>query len=67
LRKFSLFLGIALLLAGIYSEAMYLTTTRVAYQNAALTNSYLVLGIIAIFIGFIFMLTSVKIPKVHVA
>jgi hypothetical protein len=67
LRKFSGFLGIALLLAGIFSLTMYVTTTRVAYQDAALTNSYLVLGIIAIFIGFIFMLTSVKIPKVHIA
>jgi uncharacterized membrane protein HdeD (DUF308 family) len=67
LRKFSLLLGIALLLAGIFSLTMYVSTTRVAYQGATLTNSYLVLGIIAIFIGFIFMLTSVKIPKVHIA
>jgi hypothetical protein len=67
LRKFSGFLGIVLLLAGIFSLTMYVTTTRVAYQDAALTNSYLVLGIIALFIAFIFMLTSVKIPKVHIA
>ena len=65
MRKFSGFLGIALLLAGIFSLTMYVTNARVAYQNASLTDSYLVLGVIALFIGFVFMLTSVKIPKVH--
>lgn len=67
MRKFSGFLGIALLLAGIYSEIMYITTTRLPYQDAIVANTYLVLGLIAIFIGFIFMLTSVKVPRVHVA
>lgn len=65
MRKFSGFLGIALLLAGIFSLTMYVSTSRVAYQNASFTDSYLVLGIISLFIGFIFMLTSVRIPQVH--
>ena len=66
MRKFTLLFGIALLLTGIISEAMYITTTRVAYQDAIVANTYLVLGILAIVVGFIFTLTSVKIPKVRV-
>ena len=61
-----LLIGIFLVLAGIFSEAMYITTSNVAYANTVATNSYMVLGIIAIIIGFIFTLTSVKIPKVKV-
>ena len=61
-----LLIGIFLVLAGIFSEAMYITTSNVAYANTVATNSYMILGIIAIIIGFIFTLTSVKIPKVKV-
>ena len=61
-----LLIGIVLVLAGIFSEAMYITTSNVAYANNVATNSYMVLGIIAIIIGFIFTLTSVKNPKVKV-
>lgn len=61
-----LFLGIVLVLAGIVSEAAYITTSNVAYANSVATNSYMVLGILAIIMGLIFTLTSVKIPKVKV-
>ena len=61
-----LLIGIVLVLAGIFSEATYITTSNVAYTNTVATNSYMVLGIIAIIIGLIFTLTSVKIPKVKV-
>lgn len=61
-----LLLGIVLVLAGIVSEAVYITTSNVAYGNSVATNSYMVLGILAIIMGLIFTLTSVKIPKVKV-
>lgn len=61
-----LLLGIVLVLAGIVSEAVYITTSNVAYANSVATNSYMVLGILAIIMGLIFTLTSVKIPKVKV-
>ncbi len=59
-------IGLALLLAGIVSEAMYITTSNVAYAGGVSSNSYMVLGVISILIGFIFTLTSVKMPKVRV-
>ena len=62
-----LLLGIVLVLAGIVSEAVYITTSNVAYANSVATNSYMVLGILAIIMGLIFTLTSVKIPKVKVS
>ena len=62
-----LFIGIILVLAGIFSEALYITTSNVAYASTVATNSYMILGILAIIIGLIFTLTSVKIPKVKVA
>ena len=61
-----LLIGIFLVLAGIFSEAMYITTSNVAYANTVATNSYMILGILAIIIGFIFTLTSVKLPSVKV-
>lgn len=51
---------------GIISEALYITTSNVAYASTVVTNSYLVLGIIAIFLGLILTVTSAKIPKVRV-
>ncbi len=58
--------GLVLLLSGIVSEAMYITTSNVAYTDTVATNSYLVFGILFIIVGFIFALTSVKIPRVRV-
>jgi hypothetical protein len=59
--------GLALLLSGIVSEAMYITTSNVAYADTVVANSYLVMGVLFIIVGFIFALTSVKMPKVKVA
>jgi drug/metabolite transporter (DMT)-like permease len=67
LRKISLILGIVLLLAGVISEAMYITTSNVAYGNTVVSSAYLTLGIIFIIVGFIFTLSSAKIPKIHVS
>lgn len=61
-----LLLGVMLVLVGIVSEAVYITTSNVAYANTVATSSYMVLGILAIIMGLIFTLTSVKIPKVKV-
>ncbi len=58
--------GLVLLVSGIISEAMYITTSNVAYADTVVTNSYLVFGLLFIIVGFIFALTSVKIPKVRV-
>ncbi len=58
--------GLVLLLSGIVSEAMYITTSKVAYADTVVTNSYLVFGILFIIVGFIFALTSVKMPKIRV-
>ena len=66
MRKVMLLMGLVLLLSGIVSEAMYITTSRVAYANTVDSNSYLVLGILAILVGFIFTLTSEKVPKIRV-
>ena len=60
------FIGLALLLAGIFSEAMYITTSNIAYAGSVSSNSYMVLGVLAILVGFIFTLPSVKMPKVRV-
>ena len=61
-----LLFGIILVLAGIVSEGLYITTSNVAYANTVATNSYMILGILAIIIGLVFTLTGVKIPKVKV-
>jgi len=66
MRKVVLLIGIVLLLSGIVSEALYITTSRVAYGNTVAANSYLLLGLLAILVGFIFTLTSVKVPKIRV-
>ena len=66
MRKIMLFLGLLLLLAGVVSEAMYVTTSGVAYSNAVTTDSYLVTGVLFIIVGFILTLSSVKMPKVKV-
>ena len=58
--------GLVLLLSGIASEAMYITTSKVAYADTVVANSYLVFGILFIIVGFIFALTSVKMPKIRV-
>lgn len=63
--KKGLLIGIVLVLAGIVSEALYITTSNVAYANTVATNSYMVLGILAIIIGLIFTLTSEKMAKVR--
>jgi len=66
LRKISLAVGLALLISGIISEAMYITTSNVAYGNTIASSAYLTFGILCIIIGFIFMLTSAKIPKIRI-
>jgi hypothetical protein len=66
MRKISLLIGIVLLLSGIASAAMYVTTSRVAYADTVATSAYLTLGILFVIVGFIFILSSVKIPKVRV-
>ena len=66
MRKVTLLIGLALMLFGIFSAAMYITTSNVAYSGNVVANSYLVMGILFIIVGFIFALTSVKIPKVRV-
>jgi len=60
--------GAILLLLGIATESLYITSSRVAYNGLTLsTNTYLVSGIIAIFLGFILTWTGVKIPKVRIS
>ncbi|MBO0888197.1 hypothetical protein J2P12_03765 [Candidatus Bathyarchaeota archaeon] len=66
LRKVTLFIGLALMLFGIIFEAIYITTSNVAYSGNVGADSYLVMGILFIIVGFILTLTSVKIPKVRV-
>ena len=66
MRKVMLFLGIILLLAGIVSEALYITTSGVAYNNVIASDSYLVTGMIFIIVGFILTLSSVKMTKIRV-
>jgi hypothetical protein len=66
MRKISLLIGIVLLLSGIVSAAMYVTTSRVAYADTVAASVYLTLGILFVIVGFIFILSSVKIPKVRV-
>ncbi len=66
MRKVMLLIGLVFLFLGIISEALYITTSNVAYASTVVTNSYLVLGIIAIFLGLILTVTSAKIPKVRV-
>ena len=64
MRK-GILVGLVLVLLGIFSEALYITTSNVAYANTVATNSYMVLGILAIIIGLVFTLTSAKMAKVR--
>ena len=66
MRKVMLLLGLLLLLVGIFAEAMYITTSRVAYSSVVWSDSYLVTGILFIILGFILTLSSVKMPKIRV-
>jgi hypothetical protein len=66
MRKVSLLIGIVLLLSGIISASLYVTTSRVAYANTVAASAYLTLGILFVIVGFIFILSSVKIPKLRV-
>ena len=66
MRKVMLLLGLFLLLAGIFAEAMYITTSKVAYSSVVWSDSYLVTGILFIIVGFILTLSSVKMPKIRV-
>jgi hypothetical protein len=61
-----LLFGLVLLLSGVISEAMYITTSRIAYASTIVSNSYLILGILLVLVGFIFTLSSVRIPKIRV-
>ncbi len=65
MRKLSLLIGVILLFAGIIAEALYITTARVAYSGIV-ANIYLTGGILFILVGFMLMLASVRIPKLHV-
>jgi membrane protein implicated in regulation of membrane protease activity len=58
--------GVILLLAGVIAEAIYITTSGVAYGNTLASDSYMVTGILFIIVGFILTLSSVKIPNVRV-
>jgi len=66
MRKVMLLIGLFLLLAGIAAEAMYITTSKVAYSSVVWSDSYLVTGILFIILGFILTLSSVKMPKIRV-
>ena len=66
MRKVSLLIGIVALLSGVVSAAIYVTTSRVAYSGTVATSAYLTLGVLLVILGFIFILSSVKIPKVRV-
>jgi hypothetical protein len=66
LRKVSLAVGLVLLVSGIVSEAMYITTSNIAYGNTIASSAYLTLGILFIIVGFILTLTSTRIPKIRV-
>ncbi|TMI50400.1 hypothetical protein E6H15_03140 [Candidatus Bathyarchaeota archaeon] len=66
MRKVMLLIGVVLLLSGVISEAMYITTSRVAYGDTVVSSAYLTLGILLILVGFLFTLSSVKIPKIRV-
>lgn len=66
MRKVMLLFGLFLMLAGVVAEAMYITTSKVAYSNVVWSDSYLVTGILFIIVGFILTLSSVKIPKIRV-
>ena len=66
MRKVMFLIGLFLLLAGIAAEAMYITTSRVAYNSVVWSDSYLVTGILFIILGFILTLSSVKMPKIRV-
>jgi len=63
--KIMLLIGIFLLFAGIFAEAMYITTSRVAYSSVVWSDSYLVTGLLFIVVGFILMLSSVKMRKIQ--
>ena len=66
MRKLVLLFGLFLLLAGVAAEALYITTSKVAYSSVVWSDSYLVTGILFIIVGFILTLSSVKIPKIRV-
>jgi FtsH-binding integral membrane protein len=66
LRKVMFLFGLVLLFSGVISEAMYIATSNVAYASTVVSNSYLVLGIILILVGFIFTLSGARIPKIRV-
>jgi uncharacterized membrane protein len=66
MRKIMFLIGLFLLLAGIFAEAMYITTSKVAYSSPVWSDSYLVTGILFIIVGFILTLSSVKMAKIRV-
>lgn len=66
MRKVMLLIGLFLLLAGVAAEAMYITTSKVAYSSPVWSDSYLVTGILLIIVGFILTLSSVKMAKIRV-
>jgi hypothetical protein len=65
MRKLMLVFGSILLLTGVIAEAMYIITNKVAYSGIV-ADAYLTGGILLILIGFILLLASVKIPKLHI-
>jgi hypothetical protein len=65
MRKLTVLIGSILLLTGVIAEAMYVITNKVAYSGIV-ADGYLTGGILFILIGFIFLLASVKIPKLRV-
>ncbi len=66
MRKVSLLIGIMLLLSGIVSAGLYITQSGVAYASTVVSSVYLTLAILFIIVGFIFLLSSVRIPKVRI-
>ena len=65
MRKLVLLMGLILLIFGVIAEAMYIIANKVAYSGIV-ADAYLTGGIVFIMIGFVFMLASVKIPKLRV-
>jgi hypothetical protein len=65
MRKLTLLIGMILLFSGIIAESVYITTARIAYSGIV-ANIYLTGGILFILVGFLFLLASVRIPKLRV-
>ncbi len=67
MRRITVLVGSLLLILGIFAESLYVIGDGVASNGLALSQStYLVMGIIAIILGFILTWSGVRMPKVRV-